>query len=423
MNNKKRGQAGIAAQGRMSALDASTGPGALSQGRRRWLRAAGAAASGLLAAPALRAAPRAIVVWHTPEGARALRESSIEFTRQTGVPVVVETPDEGPAKFQQAASAGKGPDIYIYAHDRIGEWIGGGLIHSVSPSRAMLQDIDPLAWKGFSAQGRLWGYPMSLEAITLIYNKALIDKPPTSWEEVFTIDRRLQKDGRRAILWDYTNNYFTFPLLAAHGGYAFGRRADGTIDPQDVGVANEGAVRGAQLLRRLLDAGVMPKGSGYPEMEAAMGAGRVAMMINGPWAWVNLRRAGIDFGVARLPLLDGRPCVPFVGVKGMLINRATAQRELCAELVEQHLLSPQGVRRLNSAEPLGAAASRSYFRELSSDPRIVAIMDSAQDGIPTPSNPEMGRFWSAMKTALTNLTEGRQGAKEALEAAGRRMKA
>jgi maltose/maltodextrin transport system substrate-binding protein len=167
----------------------------------------------------------------------------------------------------------------------------------------------------------------------------------------------------------------------------------------------------------------MPAGSGYPEMEAAMGAGRVAMMINGPWAWVNLRRAGIDFGVARLPRLDGRACVPFVGVKGIMINRATRHRELCAELVEHHLLSPQGVRRLNEAEPLGAAASREFFAELAVDERIRTIMDSAQDGIPTPSNPEMGRFWSAMKTALTNLTEGRQEARAALEAAARRIKA
>ncbi len=393
--------------------------------RRRFLRRIACSALGLaaaLGAPCAHAARPPLVVWHTPEGARALRESSVGFTRETGVPVVVETPDEGPAKFQQAAAAGKGPDLYVYAHDRIGEWIAGGLLHSVSPHRAMLQDIDPLAWRGFTHQGRLWGYPMSVEAITLVYNKALIQRPPQTWDEVFEIDRRMRPQGRRAILWDYTNNYFTFPLLAAHGGYAFRRREDGSIDSLDVGVANSGAVRGAQVVERLIREGVMPAGSGYPEMEAAMGSGRVAMMINGPWSWVNLRRAGIDFGVARLPRLDGRACVPFVGVKGIMVNRATRQRELCAELVEHHLLSASGVRRLNAAEPLGAVASREYFAELAVDERIRTIMESAQDGIPTPSNPEMGRFWSAMKTALTNLSEGRQEARAALEAAARRMK-
>jgi maltose/maltodextrin transport system substrate-binding protein len=55
-------------------------------------------------------------------------------------------------------------------------------------------------------------------------------------------------------------------------------------------------------------------------------------------------------------------------------------------------------------------------------PRIAGIVDSARDGVPTPSNPEMSRFWSAMKSALTNLTEGRQTPAQALQAAALRMK-
>ena len=48
-------------------------------------------------------------------------------------------------------------------------------------------------------------------------------------------------------------------------------------------------------------------------------------------------------------------------------------------------------------------------------------MASARDGQPTPNNPEMGRFWTATKTSLTNLTEGRQTPQQALDAAARRI--
>ncbi len=48
-------------------------------------------------------------------------------------------------------------------------------------------------------------------------------------------------------------------------------------------------------------------------------------------------------------------------------------------------------------------------------------MASARDGVPTPSIPEMGRFWAAMKSSLTTLSEGRQDAKQALDAAARRI--
>jgi maltose/maltodextrin transport system substrate-binding protein len=83
-----------------------------------------------------------------------MRRAAEAFTADTGVPVIVETPDEGPSKFQQAASAGKGPDIYAYSHDRIGEWVAGGLLHAVNPSRGLRADVDPLAWDGFTWRGR-----------------------------------------------------------------------------------------------------------------------------------------------------------------------------------------------------------------------------------------------------------------------------
>ncbi len=361
-------------------------------------------------------------IWFSVEGAKAMRAIGAQFTADTGVEVIVETPDsDGPSKFQQAAAAGKGPDIMIFAHDRIGEWISGGLLHAVTPSQPMLDDIDPLAWKGFNFRGRLWGYPYAIEAITLIYNRALVPQPPRSFDEIFEIDARLSQQGKKAILWDYVNPYFTWPLLVANGGYAFKQRSDGTYDARDTGVNNDGALMGAKLLERMMKEGLMPSGSGYPEMEAALAQGRVAMMINGPWSWVNLKRAGIDFGVANIPLVGNKASVPFVGIKGATINRATKQKEVAVEFIENYLLTQNGLKQLDRAEPIGAAASRQYFQQQASDPRIAGIMTSAREGIPTPSNPEMGRFWAATKSSFITLTDGRQTADQAMLSAERRI--
>jgi maltose/maltodextrin transport system substrate-binding protein len=43
-----------------------------------------------------------------------------KFTKDTGVKVIVEHPQDAPVKFQQAASAKGGPSIFIWAHDRAG---------------------------------------------------------------------------------------------------------------------------------------------------------------------------------------------------------------------------------------------------------------------------------------------------------------
>lgn len=42
-----------------------------------------------------------------------------------------------------------------------------------------------------------------------------------------------------------------------------------------------------------------------------MGQGKVAMIISGPWAWSNLIASDIDFGLAPILGMDGKPVHPF----------------------------------------------------------------------------------------------------------------
>lgn len=189
-------------------------------GRRRLLCRTGALCAASLGVPLLtRAAAAPLVLWFTVEGAKGARALGERFTAESGVPLVVETPDpqEITSRFQQSAAAGKGPDLLVYAHDRLGEWVAAGLLHAVNPAPAWASDIEPLAWKGFTQRGRLWGYPYALEAVTLVYNKALVKTPPQDFDEVFALHTQLKAQGKGAILWDYTNPYFSWPLLAAVG--------------------------------------------------------------------------------------------------------------------------------------------------------------------------------------------------------------
>ena len=384
--------------------------------------AATLALAGGLPAAALAGEPGKLLIWiNGDKGYNGLQKIGDEFAKKTGVQVTVEHPEDAPGKFQQAAAAGKGPDIWIWPHDRIGEWIAGGLLQPLTPSKKARDDIDPLAWKAFNVGGKTWGYPISIEAVSLVYNKALVKTPPKSFEEVMALDKQLAKDGKKAILWDYTNTYFTWPLLAANGGYAFKLKPDGTYDPADTGVNNAGAVKGAELLNKLIREKYMPEGSGYAEMEAAMAQGKVAMMINGPWSWDNLKKANIDFAVAKIPTVGGKKAAPFVGVLGAMLNKSTPNKDVAVEFIENYMLSTKGLKMINDDVPLGTPASKTLFAELKSDPKIQATMASAQDGSPMPNNPEMGRFWSAMVSALGNIMDGRQSPKEALDGAAKRI--
>jgi maltose/maltodextrin transport system substrate-binding protein len=382
------------------------------------------AAVSLLAAAPAHADKGTLKIWINGDKAyNGLAKVGEKFTKATGVTVVVEHPQDAPSKFQQAAASGKGPDIMIWAHDRAGEWVSAGLVEPVNPKPKFKTQFENIGWDAFTFKDKTWGYPLSVEAIGLIYNKALVPTPPKTFEELFALDKTLAKTGKHAILWDYNNTYFTFPLLAANGGYPFGRNPKGEYAATDVGVNNAGAVQGAEMLAKLINEGVMAKGANYSAMETAMNKGDIAMMITGPWAWDNLKKGKIQFGVAPIPSIGGKPAKAFIGVQGAMINRASDNKQLAVEFIENYLLTLDGLKTLDSDVSLGVTPHKEFYKTRATDPLIAATMQNVSTGLLMPALPEMGKFWSAMESALGNITAGRQKPKEALDGAAARIKA
>lgn len=346
----------------------------------------------------------------------AFQAIAAQFEADLGVPVEIVEVEPLTDKFQQAAATGDGPDIVLWAHDRFGEWAAGGLIQAVQPSASVTEGVLASAWDAVSFNGKVWGYPMAVEAIGLVYNKALIATPPATFEEIKDI---ALPGGVTTIMWDYNNTYFTMPMLMANGGYAFLKK-DGVYDGTDTGVNNDGAMLGGKALRALIDDGVMPAGVDYGVMDGAMAKGEVAMVINGPWSWAAYADAGIDVGVAPIPTVNGEVSPPFLGVQALAINAASPNADLAVELIENYIATDEGLGTWNANGGLGALADISAGAA-QDDEKIAATLANAAVGVPMPSNPEMGAFWSAMQPALTNITTGQSSVEDALNDAAKRI--
>ena len=161
----------------------------------------GAATLLAAAAPARADEKGTLQIWINGDKAyNGLAKLGEKFTADTKVKVVVEHPQDAPEKFQQAASAKGGPSIMIWAHDRAGEWVAAGLIAPVTPAPKFVAGFDKVGFDAFTFSGKVWGYPLAVESIGLIYNKKLVPTPPKTFEELFALDKKLQKDGKHAIL-------------------------------------------------------------------------------------------------------------------------------------------------------------------------------------------------------------------------------
>ena len=384
------------------------------------------ALGGAVTSAAQAAEPGRLTIWiNADKGYQGLQKVGDDYTRKTGIRVVVQHFDNAVDRFEAAmkATPKEAPDIWIWPHDRIGDWVQRGWLAPIKPGDAMRNDIVQVAWDGFTIGGKVWGYPMSVEAVALIYNKALVPTPPKSFEEMLTLHDKLKTRGIRAIGWETGSPYFTWPLMAAGGGYVFQRKIDGTYDPRDTGINHPAAVRGAEFVQKLIAAGVIPQGGlSYADAEADMQDGKQAMWITGPWAWEGLKNNNIDFGVAPLPTLGGKSARPFVGVLGAMLVQGTPNRTAAIDFLENHLLKPGGLAQVNAAKPLGVPASKQMFWTLYADPRIRTSMDAIYAGRSMPSNSEMTLFWQHLSTALRDINTGTRTPKEALDAAAAQIR-
>ena len=367
-----------------------------------------------------------LLIWITDNrGYHALGELGKKFEQEMGVSVKVETLEEIPDKFQAAAQSGKGPDIFFWAHDRIGEWADAGLLKPLNIKEDFKAAFLPMAWEAVTHKKRIWGYPVALECVSLICNKQFVrQKPPTELSEYPAFAKELKAKTPKliAIMWDYTSPYFSFPFLASAGAYSFKRTENG-YDLQDIGVDNAGAIEGLQAIVDLINAGVLPKGSTQSVMEQKMSSGELATMVNGPWGWANLRKSGIDFELAPVPGVGGNPGRPFVGIFTALINGSSPNADFAMQFLEKYICTVDGLRAIDADAPLGVPALKALADEMSaSNALIKGTYENALNGVVMPNIPQMGKFWSSMKAAFEIATIGRATPEAALKDASRNMK-
>src|SRR6516162_8596753 len=111
-----------------------------------------------------------LLVWMDNDRGRALAPIVEKFKTDLGIKVTIEAPEKITDSFPIAAQAGKGPDIVVWAHDKLGEWADSGLIAPVEVSDELVKKFFRKSWQAALHQNTRWGYPIALETVTLLYN-------------------------------------------------------------------------------------------------------------------------------------------------------------------------------------------------------------------------------------------------------------
>lgn len=370
------------------------------------------------------AAANKLVIWSSEAQVPALLPMAKQFEKEYGIPVEVTEVGFGDIRpnFSVSAPTGEGPDLIVGAHDWVGELARNGLLEPIELSAAERARFIPVALEGFTYGGKLYGVPYAIEAIAIIYNKDLVPTPPKTFDELLDISRKLTDRSRKRYGFLYPNSdpYHSFPFLSAYGGYIFRFTGQG-FDPKDVGVDNAGAIAGARVIQRLAVEGLVPKGTDYQTMQGLFTQGQVGMIMTGPWEIDNIRKAGIRYGVAKIPTFDGNVAKPFVGAQGFMVNKFSPNKLLAMEFLRRFIMTKEGQLAIWKEDPR-IPALNAAFEEVADDPDIAAFGASAADGIPMPNIPEMAVVWSALGDKLTLIVNGEQDPESAMKDAARQIR-
>lgn len=273
--------------------------------------------------------------------------------------------------------------------------------------------------------------PVLMDTVALFYNKAQVADPPTTFDEMVTVAKSLTHpdDNRWGLALPLLSPYHIYPFIDGYGGYIF--RCDaGQCQIADVGLNNEGSVRGTELLTRLytkdklLAEPLTHRTAMHEHALELFTAGRAAMLIDGSWALSTIRGSGVDYGVAPIPVLPdatGAPR-PLSTVQAIVVSSQTSHPSEAIGLAN-HIAGPESALTLYQAWgkiPVRYELLRSSQFADTTDAR--AWRDQVARSLPLPNIPELGYVWSPWEQALEEAVPGYRPVQEALDQAVEQIK-
>lgn len=352
-----------------------------------------------------------LVIWADEKKANSLKEAAMKWGEAQGITVAVQVvANEIQANFVTANQAGNGPDVVLGAHDWIGNLVQNNSVSPITLADSVKANISEVGINAVTYDNQMYGVPYAVETLALFVNKGLTSvAAPATIEELVAAG---QAAGTEAVLslpvGEAGDAYHMQPLYTSGGGYLFGKNADGTLNPKDVGVGGEGSLAAAAKIGELGAQGVLKTSITGDNAISLFTEGKAPYLVSGPWALADVVKAGIDYAVVQIPGFEGmNPARPFAGVNAFYVaskgkNAAFAQT-FVTDVVKDTTIT-RAMFDLNQLPPV----QKDLAEELKGDfPDLVTFATLASDNAdPMPAIPEMSAIWGPLGKAEANIVGG-----------------
>ncbi|KFE68910.1 extracellular solute-binding protein [Hyalangium minutum] len=370
------------------------------------------------------AAETEIVLWHSyrAEEKSALEKVVAEYNKANAGKFKVTTLavpyDAFADKITATVPRGKGPDLFIFAQDRLGGWIEAG--NTIEPidfflDDALKQRFIPTTMQAMTYRGTVYGLPLNYKNIALIYNKKLVPTPPKTTGELVALAKKLtdKKAGRFGLAYSYGDFYYHAALMNGFGGGVFDAKFNPTMNSKE-------NVQSIDYLLKWIDKdGILPAEPSTALITSLFNDGKAGIVFSGPWFLGEIAK-GIDYGITTLPTIDeagGKPMRPWMTVEGVYVTAPSKNKEAAFEFAKFLTLTTSA--KVLALEGRQSPANTEVYNDadVSKDPQLKAFRDQVNVAVPMPNVPEMTMVWSPATTAMNAILKKTSSPKAALDKA------
>jgi arabinogalactan oligomer/maltooligosaccharide transport system substrate-binding protein len=384
-----------------------------------------AAAAVLAGLTAMAAPPVELVVWHSYRGGEAAAFEKVvaqynaakaaSGVKVTTLPVPY---DAFADKITAAVPRGKGPDIFIYAQDRLGGWVEAG--RTIEPidfyvDKATLSRFLPSTVQAMTYHGTLYALPFNYKVITMVYNKKLLTKVPKTTGELVTVAKSLTdaSTGRFGVAYWYNNFYYHAILMNAFGGGAFDAAGKPIMNCQ-------GNVKSLELLMKWVDKDkFLPAEPSTALVTSLFNDGKAAIVFSGPWFLGEIAK-GVEYGLAPMPTVDeagGKPMSPWMTVEGVYIAAGSKNKDAAYDFVKYVTDVP--ATKIMAVEGRQTPANAQVYADsqVGNDPVLKVFRQQVEVAVPMPNLAEMSMMWTPATSAMSSVVQKSSTPKAALDQA------
>ncbi|MFN2135750.1 MAG: extracellular solute-binding protein [Candidatus Promineifilaceae bacterium] len=340
-----------------------------------------------------------LTIWAHEKAIPVLETLVDDFAETAGVEVVLEQVQiqDMLEQTRVAIPAGEGPDIFVTAHDQIGQLVEGGLVAPLDLG-AKADDITPVALQAFNYNSQLYALPFMTENVALYRNVDLVPEPVETWDEFIEVGSQLVADGTVENITVIPSQYASHGMHTAFGGYLFGQDADGNYLPDDVGLDSPGFIAFGDWLQQAADDGYISTTIDYATANALFAEGKIPFILNGPWSLGEYEEAGINFAVDPVPAGPAGPGAPFLGAQGFLVNAQGDNVLLAQTFLTELVATDEVMDQLFELDPRIPAWIPTL--EKVDNPYLAAFGVAGENAQPMPAIPQMGAVWGSWQDGL-----------------------